>query len=261
MTFGSLFAGVGGFDLGLERAGMNCNWQVEIDDHATKVLENHWPDVQRWRDVRTWPQPDTEPVDLICGGDPCPKHGNATRGHKSIHPDLSGYFLAVVGRLRPGWVVRENVPAPTVSEFDRALEALGYGTIIVRVDAAPFTAQRRIRDFIIGHRDADRRSLTEAFPDCENAAGPHQARLALASVSACLTTNRTRHNTDENYIFEPARGIRIFDDREREALAGFPEGWTDGLSSTAVAKVCGNAVVVPVAEWIGKRILEAENET
>ncbi len=51
-TFGSLFAGIGGLDLGLERAGMECRWQVEIDDYATKVLEKHWPDVARFRDVR-----------------------------------------------------------------------------------------------------------------------------------------------------------------------------------------------------------------
>ena len=54
MTFGSLFAGIGGFDLGLERAGMTCKWQVEIDPSATKVLEQHWPDVPRHRDITTF---------------------------------------------------------------------------------------------------------------------------------------------------------------------------------------------------------------
>lgn len=55
ITFGSLFAGVGGFDLGFERAGMACKWQVEIDDYASKVLAKHWPGVHRWDDVKTWP--------------------------------------------------------------------------------------------------------------------------------------------------------------------------------------------------------------
>ncbi len=68
MTFGSLFSGIGGFDLGLERAGMACSWQVEIDNHATRILKKHWPDVRRWSDIRTFP-PDTEMWDvyLICG--------------------------------------------------------------------------------------------------------------------------------------------------------------------------------------------------
>lgn len=55
ITFGSLFAGIGGFDLGFERAGMECKWQVEIDDYATKVLAKHWPNVHRERDIKLFP--------------------------------------------------------------------------------------------------------------------------------------------------------------------------------------------------------------
>src|SRR3954465_6925164 len=73
LTFGSLFAGIGGIDLGLERAGFRCAWQVEIDPHARRVLAKHWPGVRRWEDVRPFPP---EPADdwrchLIAGGFPC----------------------------------------------------------------------------------------------------------------------------------------------------------------------------------------------
>lgn len=69
MIFGSLFSGIGGLDLGLERAGFECDWQVENDPYARRVLEKHWPHVRRHSDVRTLRRPPH--VDLIAGGFPC----------------------------------------------------------------------------------------------------------------------------------------------------------------------------------------------
>lgn len=101
MTFGSLFAGIGGFDLGFERAGLKCEWQVEIDPYCKRVLAKHWPNVRRWDDVRTFAKTckaceeffdrfrcnspdecdcpkcsglcecDQWRVDVVCGGFPC----------------------------------------------------------------------------------------------------------------------------------------------------------------------------------------------
>lgn len=69
MTFGSLFAGIGGMDLGLERAGFECRWQVEIDPRARCVLAKHWPHVTRYEDITH--DNDYEWVDYIAGGFPC----------------------------------------------------------------------------------------------------------------------------------------------------------------------------------------------
>ena len=71
MKFGSLFTGVGGFDLGLERISFECAWQVEKDGFCLQVLEEHYPDVKRYTDVREVGKHNLEPVELICGGFPC----------------------------------------------------------------------------------------------------------------------------------------------------------------------------------------------
>jgi DNA (cytosine-5)-methyltransferase 1 len=79
-TFISLFAGIGGMDLGLERTGLRCIAQVEIDDYATRVLERRWPDVPRWRDVRDCGAHNLPSADVICGGFPCQDISEAGKG-------------------------------------------------------------------------------------------------------------------------------------------------------------------------------------
>jgi DNA (cytosine-5)-methyltransferase 1 len=71
LTFGSLFAGIGGFDRGFEAAGMRCAFQVEIDAAARSVLAWHWPDMPRFADVREVGAYNLPPVDVLCGGFPC----------------------------------------------------------------------------------------------------------------------------------------------------------------------------------------------
>ena len=70
MRFVSFFAGIGGFDLGLERAGMEVRWQVENDPFCIQVLAKHWPDVKRYGDIHDIKKGELEPVDLVCGGFP-----------------------------------------------------------------------------------------------------------------------------------------------------------------------------------------------
>jgi len=132
VNFGSLFAGIDGFDLGLERAGMTCLWQVEIDDYATKVLERHWPHVKRFRDVREIKEGDLEPVDLICGGFPCQDVSTASKtraGLRGQRSSLWGEFARIIGMLRPRYVIIENVPALRGRGLTLVLQdiaALGY---------------------------------------------------------------------------------------------------------------------------------------
>jgi DNA (cytosine-5)-methyltransferase 1 len=112
-TFGSLFSGIGGIDLGLERTGMQCQWQVEIDEYASKVLQKHWPNVARFRDIRTVGRGELEAVDLIAGGFPCQDISGAGRraGITGERSGLWSEFYRIICELRPRYVLVENVAA------------------------------------------------------------------------------------------------------------------------------------------------------
>ena len=257
LTVGSLFSGVGGLDKGLEMAGLRVVWQIESDKQCRSVLARHWPDVVRYEDVTEYMNYDLGTVDVICGGDPCPIRSRA-RTMPTKYPDLSGWFLAVVGRCGPRWVVRENVPAPDDVDFDTALGMLGYGTAIVRLDASEVTGQNRQRDFIVGRREASRQIIRDIFRDCEGGTGALTAGIASRQLIACLTTKRQRYDSRDNYVWDGR--LRILDAEERERFSGFPVGWTDGFFTTARARMMGNAVVPQVAEWIGRRIMDSQGE-
>jgi DNA-cytosine methyltransferase len=131
LTVGSLFAGIGGFDLGLERAGMRSVWQCEIDPYAQRVLEKHWPDVLRVPDIRHVGARTVPYVDVICGGFPCQDISIAGAG-AGIDGERSGLwseYARVVGELRPRYVVVENVSVLLARGLGRVLgdlAALGY---------------------------------------------------------------------------------------------------------------------------------------
>ena len=130
MRFVDLFAGIGGFSLGLERAGMHCVGQVEIDDYCNLVLEKHWPDVKRIRDIRDVRGDEFGSVGLVCGGFPCQPFSCAgkQKGEKDnryLWPEM----LRVIKAIRPRWVLGENVAGIIGVELDKvysSLEEAGY---------------------------------------------------------------------------------------------------------------------------------------
>ena len=257
LTVGSLFAGIGGFDLGLERAGMRVAWMCERDESCRAVLAKHFS-CPVFDDVRALPGV-VEAVDVLVGGDPCPSRSRARAHRPTVHPDLSGWFLAVAGRLRPRWVVRENVPAPDARDFAAGLVALGYGVAAFALDARDFTAQSRRREFLVGCPPADCAGFAGAVSDASDGHGfAASSPEEEAPVAACLTAHPARMAAEDSYVYEPGRGLRLLHSDEAEALQGFPRGWTAGLSRSRRRRMVGNAVNVRCAEWIGWRILEWE---
>jgi len=257
-----IFSGIGGMSLGMEKAGMKTIAFCEIGKMQQEILKRNWPGIPIFNDIREIKEIDANIIskpDIIAGGDPCPIRSRARSNGASKHPDLSGYFLALVGKLRPKWVVRENVLASDDFHFASALEFLGYRTVIVRTDAATITGQSRQRDFIIGCSEETGPSFQRFIQNFQHGSGTYKTRLDTRPVIPALTTHRTRYDSRDCYIWEEKRGLRILDSEEREAFAGFPKEWLTGLSEAACAKLFGNSIVPKVAYIIGKAIMESES--
>jgi len=240
LTFGSLFAGIGGFDLGFERAGMVCKWQVEIDDYATKVLEKHWPHVHRERDIRECGKHNLEPVDVICGGFPCQDISYAGLG-AGLDGERSGLFfeaIRLVRQLQPRIVVLENVAALLTRGLDKVLgmlASIGFDAEWHCIPAAAVGAPHlRERVFII----ADNRRERVAW-------------LAGKSIQRVIA-------------FSWCKNVRRLEDLPARSnlYASRLCGSGDGISKRMDRlRGLGNAVVPQVAEWIGWRIVEHERST
>lgn len=237
MRYGSLYSGIGGGDLGLERAGWKCEWQVEINEFCQRVLQKHWPGVKRWDDVRAFPP---EPisdwrVDAIVGGFPCKQTSTAAAIHGLRHglagADSGLWFemLRIVRILRPSRVIVENVggSATWKDQIAGGLADLGYKVPDepLALSAEMFGApHRRIRMFWIADRDGAGLEITRQ-------AGPSAAERI------------ERRTFDGNPWLSSLPGVVRMDD-----------GVPGGLERRNRIERLGNAIVPAMTEWIGRRI-------
>lgn len=159
MRIGSLFSGIGGLELGLERAGLGHTvWQCESDPHARRVLAKHWPNVPCFEDVVGLRPPD---ADIICGGFPCQNLSPAGK-RAGLSGEKSGLwyeYKRIIEVKRPSWVVIENVHhgwrkwVPTVR---RQLAEMHYESVSLRLAASDVGAShRRARAFVIAHPNGE----------------------------------------------------------------------------------------------------------
>lgn len=251
MRFGSLFAGIGGMDLGLERAGMECAWQVEINPFCQKVLAKHWPDVRRWDDVCTFPPDDGHDysVDLIAGGFPCQDISLANSKGRGLDGERSGLwfqFHRIICELRPRYVLMENVSALAVRGLDRVLGSLaeiGYDAEWSMLPScAVGSPHSRERLFLIAYRDQIR-------------CGPGGDRVQVETRSSHWEAAKDKCQWSDMELW--IREAFSYCDRPADSSEFQRVG--DGVPAR-VDRVgaCGNAVVPQVAEWIGCRIMELD---
>ena len=168
LRYGSLFSGIGGIDLGLDLAGFECAWQVEVDEKCRRILEEHWPGVPKYKDIYEVKGSELEPVDILCGGFPCqPVSLAGKRGGVDDERWLWDEFYRLICEIRPRWVVAENVTGLLSANSGRAfagvLRDLAEGGYDAVWDVYPAggpggvgAPHKRERIFIVAHTSSSK---------------------------------------------------------------------------------------------------------
>lgn len=280
-THGSLFSGIGGLDLGFEQAGLVTLWQVENNRFCQAVLKTHFPNAQLFSDVRECGQHNLSSVDVISGGFPCQDVSSVGKraGLGGEQTSLFFEIIRIAKELKPQWLVLENVLGLLSSNSGRdfavilsSLAALGYFVAYRVLDSQFFgVAQRRRRVFIVGSLREGGAAEVLFEPQSSRRHNPPGKKLAEAAFRADpqrLTSDRIISGTltaspnavlqalTNQIIRQPFRRTsadpqRTYADRVRTA-ARLPEGM-----DSARHRALGNAVSVPVAQWLGSRLKAA----
>jgi DNA (cytosine-5)-methyltransferase 1 len=221
-----LFSGIGGFSLGLERAGMRTVAFCERDEYCRAVLAKHWPDVPCFDDVRTLRGTDVGYVDVICGGFPCQDISEAGRG-VGLTGERSGLwsqYRRLIEEIQPSWTIVENVSALTYR---------GLGEVIRQLDEIGYDAEwSSITACAVGLPHLRERLFIVAYP--KGRWGQQRGRLEFKKGS-----DSPRHLHQRIDQPEPPR-----------VADGVP-------ARTHRNRALGNAVVPQIAEIIGRAILKA----
>jgi len=297
----SFFSGIGGMELGFERAGFELSFQCEINEFCRTILKHHWPSTPKWDNIKTLENERIPVSDAWIGGFPCQDVSLARMGtREGLRGAQSGLFhefARLLGAGRPRVVVIENVAgllsSHRGSDFAtilRTLEELGYSvgwrTLNSRYFGVP---QSRDRVYIVGcHRDGRgpgrilfesecrERDSPKGGSNGSSALSPFKAvvkhpgpkRPVTQAVAYCLYATSARHTgTDwsRTYVCYPEEGaVRRLTPKECEGIMGFPKHWTKPRKSEVFANdidsmryhALGNAVTPPVAEWIGRRVID-----
>jgi len=316
LTFIDMFAGVGGFRLGMERAGHTCVGSCEWDKYSRETYNKNfgvYPEYDDAKDMSLASQPQ---YDVLCAGFPCQAFSIA--GKRMGFEDTRGTVFFEIARVarenKPSYLFLENVKGlfshdkgRTFTTIISTLDEMGYDAEWQLLNSKYFVPQNRERVFIIGHLRGKR--TRQVFPlgdigvqddskkliqtgnidqkghnsiwgrvydvngiaSTLNAKGGglgaktglygvvndkgnlREDRIKLGEANGLSCGDGCSSQSSCNYVKDNMR-IRKLTPVECERLQGFPDNWTHGVSDTQRYKQMGNAVTVPVVEYIAKEL-------
>ncbi len=290
----SFFAGIGGFDLGLEAAGMDVVFQCEINKFSQKVLKSHWPDTPLFHDITQLTSDDIPDSNVWCGGFPCQDLSLANQGkRKGLKGERSGLFYQyseLIRAKKPDWVIIENVPGLLNSHAGEdfrilieKMDELGYGVSWRVLDAKYFgTPQRRRRVYIVASL-GDMRSAEVLFErgatsitdkqgegKRQRAAGRDDGGLSESNVYSIQHAGIGRKHTagpqakgyrndGETYTLDSRGSSDAVCSKDAPYRVREVAGLPSGMDSNRY-RALGNAVAVPIVRWLGERIVAVDKE-
>jgi DNA (cytosine-5)-methyltransferase 1 len=261
-----LFSGIGGFSLGLERAGMRTVAFCEIEPFCRRVLAKHWPGVPCYEDIRHLTgdilAADGIVADVLCGGFPCQDISVAGKG-EGLAGERSGLwqeYRRLVGELRPEYVIVENVAALLGRGLGVVLgdlAALGYDAEWHCIPASAVGApHRRDRLWVVANARGGRSGRSG------EGEVQQQGRAETVSPSEAVT------NTDDTRCEQQRWGVSV---RAQLVAAECAHWWSAEPDVGRVANgvpnrvdrlhALGNAVVPQIPEIIGRAILASQKAT
>lgn len=285
----SFFAGIGGFDLGFERQGFKTSFLCEINPFCQDILKNHWSDTPLHSDITTLDSDEIPNAEVWCGGFPCQdislaRAASSRLGLSGTRSGLFFTFANLVEKCKPEVVIMENVEGLLSSNKGndlgtilKRMTELGYAVAWRILNSRYFgVPQSRSRIYICCWKNNLAKAFSVLFEDSliQKPNNPREGFLSpsdfgerypqVPQVAYCLAATSGRHTgTDWSRTYVVCEnGVRRLTPLEYERLQGFPDLWTvspnyspnsddtDTLRYTAV----GNAVSVPVIEWLAKRV-------
>lgn len=290
ITIGSLFSGIGGFELGLERAIPNSKtiWQVEQNKYCHTILSKHWPNAKIYDDVRDITKDNVSPVDILCGGFPCQDISIA--GKKGgIHAEKSGLWwemLRIISELRPRVAVLENVPnILRLGGLDvlGSLAAIGYNAEWTIISARMFGAPHiRKRWFCVcypadsdnGPKNKEICTRRKEYSVCnygESADTDSDSESGQSVNDSSL--EGTSADSDSSSLQRDRMSIRVQKEQSDIDRSLHRTGYRYWEKTEAVSPLCdmddgiphrlarlralGNAIVPQCSEWIGEQIVKS----